>query len=416
VAFLVKVKNMIKKLFVLLISIAIAIISFAPISHAKESTLTTQSNKVNVIVFVRQGCTHCEAEEKFLREQKRQDISVRYYHLENPEERVVWEKFAEQVKTTKVTPMTIIGDKYIIGFDKSETTGSDIIQLIERAKQKKIATDIKKISKENLQGMSSSCDTDGLVPCSTKPSFYVNLPLLGRVDAQQYPLLILSAMFGFFDGFNPCAMWVLISFLMILIQVGNKKKMFLFAGTFIIAEAIMYSLILVVWYKTWDFVRLDTIITPLVGIVSIIGGIFFLKEWQKKELECKVTDYKQKKQIREKIISLASNKFTFVSFLTILGIAFSVNVIEFACSIGIPQAFTKILELNRLTGLQSGLYIAIYILFYMIDDLIVFGIALYSIDKLALTTKYSKLSNLIGGIVMLALGLIMIFKPSIILF
>ncbi|MFZ2993212.1 MAG: glutaredoxin, partial [Microgenomates group bacterium] len=74
------------------------------------------------------------------------------------------------------------------------------------------------------------------------------------------------------------------------------------------------------------------------------------------------------------------------------------------------------LELNRLTGLESGLYIAVYILFYMIDDLIVFGIALYSIDKLALTTKYSKLSNLIGGIVMLILGLIMIFKPSIILF
>jgi len=178
----------------------------------------------------------------------------------------------------------------------------------------------------------------------------------------------------------------------------------------------MYSLILVVWFKTWDFVRLDTIITPLVGIVSIIGGIFFLKEWLKKELECRVTDYKQKKQIREKITALATNKFTLLSFFSILGIAFSVNVIEFACSIGIPQAFTKILELNRLSGLESGLYIAVYILFYMIDDLIVFGIALYSIDKLALTTKYSKLSNLIGGIVMLLLGLIMIFKPSIILF
>lgn len=408
---------MIKKTFAHFILILFSLILFSSVSYAKDEP-PKSTVKTTIVVFVRQGCTHCEAEEKFLDEliQKRQDIAITRYRLENPQERIVWEKFTEQVKSSKVTPITVIGDKFIIGFDAPETTGKDILKLLETNKAKGTDTDLKKLTQANLLGLNSSCDTDGLVPCNAKPSFFVNLPILGRTDAQKYPLLILSAMFGFFDGFNPCAMWVLISFLMILIQVGNKKKMFLFAGTFIIAEAIMYSFILVVWYKTWDFVRLDTIITPLVGIVSIIGGIFFLKEWRKKELECKVTDYKQKKQIREKIMSIASNKFTLFSFLSILGIAFSVNVIEFACSIGIPQAFTKILELNRLTGLQSGLYIMIYILFYMIDDFIVFGIALYSIDKLALTTKYSKISNLIGGIVMLILGLIMIIKPSIILF
>lgn len=388
------------------------------VTSVQTQDVQAVEKKTSVVVFVREGCTHCIAEEKFLKElsKKRQDITITIYRLENPQERIIWEKFTEQVKSSKVTPITVVGDTYIIGFDKPETTGKDIAKLVENAKKNKIETNLNKIKKENMLGMGASCDDSGLVPCSAKPSFFVNLPILGRVDAQQYPLLILSAMFGFFDGFNPCAMWVLISFLMILIQVGDKKKMFLFAGTFILAEAIMYSLILIVWYKTWDFVKLDTIITPIVGIVSIIGGIFFLKEWHKKELECRVTDYKQKKQIRDKIINLASNKFTIFSFFSILGIAFSVNVIEFACSIGIPQAFTKILELNNLSGIQTGLYIAIYILFYMIDDLIVFAIALYSIDRLALTTKYSKLSNLIGGIVMLILGLIMIFKPSIILF
>lgn len=383
-----------------------------------KNSLAQTSDTVSVVVFVRQGCTHCEEEQKFLGElaKKRADFTVKKYNLEIPAERAVWERFTEQVKSTKVTPITIIGGSYIIGFDKPETTGKDIIQLIDVAKKNKQQTTLEKLTKDNLFGLSTSCDDGGLVPCSAKPSYFVNLPFLGRIDAQQYPLLILSAMFGFFDGFNPCAMWVLISFLMILLQVGNKKKMVLFAGTFILAEAMMYSLILVVWYKTWDFVRLDNIITPLVGIVSVIGGFFFLKEWRKKELECKVTDYKQRKQIREKITFLASSNFTFFTFLSILGVAFSVNIIEFACSIGIPQAFTKILELNRLPGMQNVLYITTYILFYMIDDLIVFGIALYGIDKLSLTTKYSKISNLIGGIVMVLLGLIMMLKPSIILF
>lgn len=389
----------------------------ANISYAASSQQS--SNKVTVAAFVREGCTHCAAEEEFFKELslKRKDFSIQYYRLENKSERNVWEKFTNDTNSSKVTPITVIGDKYVIGFDKPETTGKEIIQLIDSTKSRRIATDLTRPSLNNSQIKGSACSTEqGTVPCSVNKSFFVNLPLLGRIDAQKYPLLILSALFGFFDGFNPCAMWVLITFLMILIQVGDRKKMFLFAGTFILAEAIMYSLILVVWYKTWDFVRLDTIVTPIVGIVSLIGGLLFLKEWRKKELECKITDHKQRKHLRDKISFLASNKFTFITFLSILGIAFSVNIIEFACSIGIPQAFTKILELNKLSLLENGTYIATYILFYMIDDLIVFGIALYGIDKLALTTKYSKLSNLIGGIVMLILGLIMIFKPSLILF
>ena len=113
---------------------------------------------------------------------------------------------------------------------------------------------------------------------------------------------------------------------------------------------------------------------------------------------------------------MALAKFSIFTLLGILGLAFSVNIIEFACSIGIPQTFTKILEINNLGFLQSNIFIFIYILFYMIDDFIVFGIGLYGIDKLSLTTKYSKLSNLIGGILMIVLGFMLIFKPSLFLF
>ncbi len=401
------------------ITAAVFVLTLVPGKVFAQSPIPGNTGeKTSVVVFVRSGCTHCEAEEAFLKEQLaiRKDFSVTYYRLENPEDRNVWVKFTERVGSSKVTPITVIGNKYVIGFDKPETTGKELLTLIEQTGKKGTPTDLEKIGKDDGAGASSTCDGDGLVPCSTKPNYSVTLPILGKIDTQKYPLFILSALFGFFDGFNPCAMWVLITFLMILLQVGNRRKMVLFAGTFILAEAIMYTLILTAWYKTWDFVRLDTFVTPVVGIVSIIGGVLFLKEWRKKEIECKITDYKQRKEIRDKISFLATKEFTFITFLTILGIAFSVNVIEFACSIGIPQAFTKILELNRLGFLENASYILTYIAFYMIDDFIVFGIALYGMDKLALTTKYSKLSNLIGGIVMVILGLVMILKPDLILF
>ncbi|MBI3980759.1 glutaredoxin [Candidatus Microgenomates bacterium] len=379
-----------------------------------------ENEKTSVVVFIREGCVHCQDEEEFLTKlsDELKTITLRFYRLENPDDRKLWEEFTASQQVSKVTPITIVGNTYLIGFDDEQTTGKEIRKLIFQAQEEKTVTDLNSTSLKEAGQQNSVCPDDGSIPCSVnpQPSYLVSLPFLGKIDSQKYPLIILSALLGFFDGFNPCAMWVLVTFLIILIEVGNRKKMIVFAGTFILAEALMYSLILTIWYKTWDFVRLDTIITPIVGAIAIVGGLFFLREWHKKELECKVTNLKERSKTKLKIQQLAINKFTLFTFLGILGIAFSVNIIEFACSIGIPQAFTKILELNNLALPQWLLMIGIYIFFYMLDDLVVFGLAIWGADYLGLTTKYSKLSNLLGGIVMIILGLLLLFKSQLLLF
>ena len=144
---------------------------------------------------------------------------------------------------------------------------------------------------------------------------------------------------------------------------------------------------------------------------------FFIRNYIKKgdELSCEVTDFEKRAKISKKIRDIANKPFTFLTALGIIGLALSVNVIEFACSVGIPQTFTKILQINNISFLQRQLYTFIYILGYMIDDFIVFGLALLSVNKLQLTTKYSKWVNLFGGILMVILGLILIFKPSLLI-
>lgn len=407
-----------KKLFVGISSFfcfVFFIFSFPAFVQAQQA-----NEKARIAVFVREGCVHCQDEKEFLTKlsNELQTITPEYYRLENPDHRRLWEEFTTRLQIAKVTPITVIGNKYIIGFSDDQSSGKDIRNLISESQKTGITTDLNSSNLKEAGQQSSACPDDGSIPCEVNPksSYIVSLPFLGKIDSQKYPLFILSAILGFFDGFNPCAMWVLVTFLIILIEVGNRKKMIVFAGAFILAEAIMYSLILTVWYKTWDFVRLDTIITPIVGFVSVIGGLFFLKEWHKKELECKVTNLNERSRTKLKIQQLATNKFTFFTFLGILGIAFSVNIIEFACSIGIPQAFTKILELNKLPLPQWVLMIAVYIFFYMLDDFVVFGLAFWGADHLGLTTKYSKLSNLFGGIVMVILGLLLIFKSQLLLF
>ena len=290
---------------------------------------------------------------------------------------------------------------------------SDIKSVEEHLAQAPKASDV-----ENLGGCDEEGNVCGIEYHGTDEIF--DLPLLGVVDLGTFSLTSLAIILGFIDGFNPCAMWVLVTFLIILSQIGDRRRMIYVAGLFILAEAIMYNLILNVWYKTWDFIGLDAIVTPLVGLLALGGGLFFLYRWwknRKNALTCDITDLESQSKTQTRLQDITSKPLTYVTALGIIGIAFSVNIIEFACSIGIPQAFTKILDLNNLSFLGTQWYILLYTLLYMVDDLVVFGLAIWGFSKLqASGYKYSQLSLVIGGVLMLILGLLLIFNPSLLVF
>jgi cytochrome c biogenesis protein CcdA len=318
-----------------------------------------------------------------------------------------------------VTPITIIDSVILQGFDTEETTGKRIKQMIQSAKGKKQYTFEEFIAAGGSQHVlkePGTCDTGEV--CEIEPNeLLVSIPFVGPVDIARYSLPVMSLILGFVDGFNPCAMWVLVLFLTILLEAGSRRRMFEMAGLFILAEGIMYYLILNVWMTAWDFVGMDRIITPLVGVVAVGAGMYFLYNFYKADTTCKVGSLESKRKTHEKIKQYATVPMTIPVALGILGLAFSVNIIEFACSVGIPQTFTKVLDLNYLSFAGKQVYNAMYIFMYMIDDLVIFALALYSFDKIGLTTaKYTRFSHFVGGILMILLGLILLTKPALLVF
>jgi len=359
-----------------------------------------QADVLEFSVFTRDTCGHCQSLEEFLESNEYQEalpnVQPKLYHLEDEQTYEYFEDFCDENGLVRATPTLLIGDHVMQGFESAETTGAYIIQLASEMTESSYF--------EDYENGGELTGEDEVI---------VHLPILGTVDLKDYSLGILAVVLGFVDGFNPCAMWVLIMFMTLLLQAGNKRKMFELAGIFILAETIMYYLILNVWYQTWDFVKLDTVITPLIGVVSIGAGCYFLYEFfTNKDNQCKVTSTKQKQRISARIKELVDSPFSIGIFFATLGLALSVNIVEFACSIGIPQAFTKILDLNELTWVVRQIYVLIYTAFYMIDDFIVFGIALWSFQYLHLTTKYTRYCLAIGGTIMLILGYFFIFDPS----
>ena len=368
-----------------------------------------------VFMFGRDDCGFCKQQFEYLNQE---GISYEYLNIvSDPYAKELYDAVTEKHGVTKVTPVTVIGERVIVGFNSPETTGEAIKAAIETAK----TTDINSVENHIVNAPVQEVTIGGGcsdIECDLGEGsqFMFKLPVLGVVDLQDFSLFTLSAVLGVIDGFNPCAMWVLITFLVILSQAGSKKKMVFLAGLFILAEAIMYNLILNVWYKTWDFVALDQIVTPLVGLLAFGGGVFFLWRWHKNKdaaLVCDISDFETQSKTIGKFQAVVNQPITIASILTILAIAFSVNIIEFACSIGIPQAYTKILDLNMLSFMEQQFYILVYTIGYMIDDFIVFGLAIWGYSKLqAHGGKYAQMSLLIGGVLMLLLGALLIFNPS----
>jgi cytochrome c biogenesis protein CcdA len=388
--------------------------AFATAGPPQEAT-----RPVLVEVFERDDCGHCQALKAFLitLEEEGTPVEIVFYDVRTEDGNRLFARLTETASLPKATPLVLIGATLIQGFESPETTGERIRQTIGRIAtaprlglEAYLAAPTGAVERER----GGLCDAErGVCAMPESEPLLVNLPLLGPTDVGRYSLPAMAAILGFVDGFNPCAMWVLVTFLVVLLQVGNRERMFLVAGLFVVAEAVMYYLILNVWFTAWDFIGLDRYVTPLVGLVAMGGGLFFLYEWRRSDGTCQVTNATERSSISARIKKLATEPFTWLSAGGVIMLALSVNVIEFACSIGIPQAFTKIIELNDLAWFETQSLMFLYILLYMVDDLLVFGLALWGAERLHLTTRYARWCNFLGGILMLLLGGLLVFAPDI---
>ena len=218
-------------------------------------------------------------------------------------------------------------------------------------------------------------------------------------------------------------MWVLLFLLSIIVTMKDRKKMWAIGLTFLITSALVYLAFMLAWLQVAITLSQIVWVRFIIAIIALLGGAINLSSYykeRKKDNGCVVVDKEKRKSISNKInkiLKQIDNKKTFyLAILGVMGLAVSVNLIELACSSGLPLIFTQILAINNLNSLQYLLYILIYIIFFLIDDIVIFAIAMKTLKLTGISTKYNKLSHLIGGILMLLIGILMIFKPEWLMF
>ena len=376
------------------------------------------AKEITINLFYSQTCPHCAQEKEFLNEyvKENDNVVVKTYEVTTNEYNS--NLLANVKETLNVThnyvPYTVIGEIGLTGF--SDNIESQIKHFVEKYQTGDYYDLVSKV--EENGGPISLEDNTEEETIQEVDEDTVSLPLIGETSKSKVSLPLTAIVIGFIDGFNPCAMWILIFLISMLLSVKDVKKRIGLGVIFLISSGLIYMLFMVAWLQIMLSTVQIGIVQKIIGLVAIIGSIWNLRSYFKtknQDVGCEVTDENKRRKIMTRIKTYVNEKSFIIAAIGLIGLSFSVNLVEFACSAGWPVVFTEILALHDLSKLSYYVYILIYILFYMIDDIIVFIIAMVTLEITGISNKYNKYSHLIGGIIMLIIGLLMIFKPSILM-
>lgn len=396
------------------------------------------ANEPTIHFFWSETCPHCKQEKVFLQslQQKYPKLIIRDYEVTNNKQN--YELFKQLVQELEINsvgvPLTVLNNQAIIGYYTDETTGKQIetavLEMLSDKSSSDVQPDVDEEGNANLvsdeeaavdqnSNSNASNNNNPSNPEEDQPGGLssVHIPLIGLVNLENFSLLGLTIIVAALDGFNPCAMWTLIFLISLLLGMKDRRRMWILGSAFIVVSSLVYFLFLTAWLNFFLIVGYVVWVRLLIGIVAIGAGGYYLRDFiLNKDGSCQVTGNENRRQVFEKLKAITQKQQFWLALSGIILLAVAVNMVELICSAGLPAIYTQVLSLSELPSWQYYLYLALYILIFMLDDLIVFFSAMMTLQMTGLSSKYSRYSHLIGGVLMLILGVLLILKPEILMF
>jgi len=387
-------------------------------------------NEVNIYLFWGEGCPHCIKENAFLDkyEKEHPEVNINRYEINrNAANRELIKKLGTELGLkTSTVPITVINNAVVYGYLSDEVTGKQIEQAVVSCQESVCDDLVKKLVAGN------NGDSHGEIKVSTGgPETKIEedkngtqqipeklkLPLFGEIDTTSISLPVLTIAISAVDGFNPCAMWVLLFLISLLLGMKNRKRMWILGIAFIVSSALSYFLFLSAWLNLFLFIGFIVWVRVVIGLFACGSGIYHLRDyWKNKDRGCVAAGGEKRKMVFDKLKQFSNSQKFWVALGGIVLIAFAINLVELICSAGLPAIYTNILSLSDIPRWQYYMYLLLYIFIFMLDDLIIFFIAMMTLQATGISKKYSKYSSLIGGIITLILGILLLFRPEWLMF
>ncbi|OGI04882.1 MAG: hypothetical protein A2Y25_07695 [Candidatus Melainabacteria bacterium GWF2_37_15] len=370
------------KFQVILITVLVILFIFMAFKDNAASPVISD-NKDAVVVFYQPGCHACQQQEQYIEEvlkNKYPDVTFEYHDVTVQAEYDLLQVYVQKhgLNVTQLaTPVTFSGENYLIGFENG--------QQLERLIENKYPPQAQRTSPK-----------------------YVDT-WFGRVNVLEKSLPVLAITLGLVDGFNPCAMWVLVYMISLIAGLADKRKIWLIVGTFVFASTVLYYLFMSALLSVFLYIGFLRILQLIIGIFALYVGIINLRNWN--NAVCKVSNTESSQKTKGRVKRLVEAKISVLTVLGIIGLAFAVNSMEFVCSAALPAIFTGVLAQAKLSTFAYHSYILLYVFFFMLDDLIIFSVAAFAVNYYA-GERFIGPLKLIGGVVIFILGVIMVFFPG----
>jgi thiol-disulfide isomerase/thioredoxin len=387
---------------------------------AAPVALAQAADRADLYLFWAEGCPHCRDEIEFLKRLAAEEPRLRVHYLEVSRDRGNQEAFAAVVERIKLeepaVPLTVVGAFVMVGYGGDATSGAEL--------RRRVAECLAQGCPDTVGALLRPAAAAAAPPASAAPGGVqrvvpetIRLPFVGEVRTTDVSLPVLTIALAALDGFNPCAMWVLVFLIGLLVGMQDRFRMWTLGSAFIAGSALVYFLFMAAWLNFLLFVGAVVWVRAAVALVALGGGFYYLREYfRNPNAVCEITAPAARRRVFESLRSLASEQRFWLALAGILALAFAVNLVELLCSAGIPAVYAQVLALSEIPAWQYYAYLALYILVFMLDDLFVFVVAMKTLQVTGVTTRYVRFSHLAGGIVLLAIGALLLLRPELLMF
>lgn len=345
---------------------------------------SAQAEPVVIEVFVRDGCPHCSAAKTWLAE----------LAVERPELRIVLRQADRDTGARDDllrisrqagywppgVPTFVVGEQVMVGFADAEHSGAQLLALLN----------------------------DGPVRTGS-----VESRLFGTLSVERLGLPLFTLAIGLLDGFNPCAMWVLLFLLSLLVHLRDRARMALIAGTFVLISGAVYYAFMAAWLNLFLLVGLSTLLVWALSAAAITIGVVNLRDGLRANGDFTLSiPAAAKPGLYARVRAIVQADSLLPALAGVAALAVVVNFIELLCTAGLPALYTAVLTQQGLPPLAHYAYLGLYILGYIADDGLMVGSAVFALSSRKLSASAGRGLKILSGLVMLGLGLVMLLRPA----
>ena len=242
----------------------------------------------------------------------------------------------------------------------------------------------------------------------------LNLPVLGELDAESMSLPLFTLVIAGLDAFNPCAFFVLLFLLSLMVHARSRGRMLLVGGTFVFFSGLVYFLFMAAWLNLFLVVGGAPIVTLAAGLLALLIGALNVKDFFlfKQGPTLSIPEQAKPGLFRRMRGLLSADNLATMLFGTVM-LALAANSYELLCTAGFPMVYTRVLTLNALSGWGYYGWLLIYNLIYILPLLVIVLAFTFTLGARKLTERQGRVLKLLAGSMMLGLGLVMLLAPEL---